>query len=79
MNISTDFVLLESAKANRKELKSVFGQVFHFKLVSFSVMKKVLGANIHPCLKLYVVSAHVLSCHLKFVQGILKGEVSLYH
>ncbi len=39
-------------KADVTEPKSCFGQVFKFKLGSFSVIKEVHGAKAHPCPKL---------------------------
>ncbi len=35
----------DGVKANRGEPKSYLGLVIHFKLVSFSIMKEVHGAN----------------------------------
>jgi hypothetical protein len=39
-------------KLTGKNLKVVWGQVFHFKLDSFAVIKEVHGAKARPCLKL---------------------------
>ncbi len=41
-----------SAEANGTGHKNCLDQVFHFRIGSFSVMKEVLGANVHPYLKL---------------------------
>ncbi len=46
-----------------RDPKSCFGQIFHFKLGRFSVMKEVHVSNTHPCLNL----AQVSSCQLKLV------------
>ncbi len=47
-----NFILAGEHEANERETKSCLSQLFHFKLVSSSVMKKVHEDKVRTCLKL---------------------------
>jgi hypothetical protein len=54
-------------KANGRGLKCCVGQVYHFRVGCFSVMKEMSDTHSYPCLKL-----KIQPCQLKFVYGVYK-------